>query len=201
MTTNEARYHHGDLRNKLIQVASEMIQKGGFQAFSLRKLSDQLGVSRTALYHHFENKNDLLAAIAEQGYESLSMQLAEIMGVQNISLMDRLEHFTVSYVRFALTHQTEYELMFGHELWRSNPSNHLQRVAKDCFRRFTCAIEGLQREGLLSQGQNPLRLSQVIWATLHGLVKLSHDGIFARQEDLEEISRYAVLQVKGLLRE
>ena len=200
MAVDEVRYHHGDLRNELIHVATSMIQDGGLPALSMRKLSDQLGVSRTALYHHFSNKNDLLAAIAERGFATLTEVLTGVMSKQGMTLVDRLECFTASYVQFALTHETEYELMFGHELWRSNPSSHLQRVAKNCFRRFARMIEGLHEDGVLAHDQDPLRLSQLIWAALHGLVKLSHDGIFARQEDLEDITRYAVAQVQGLLR-
>ena len=68
--------------------------------------------------------------------------------------------------------------MFGSELWREAPSEHLQKVAKACFRQYANLISDFHQQGLLTQDEEPLRLAQVMWATLHGLVKLTHDGIF-----------------------
>ena len=65
-------YHHGDLREALLQAAKALIGEAGIENLSLRKLAERAGVSRTAPYHHFSDKNDLLCAIACLLYTSPS---------------------------------------------------------------------------------------------------------------------------------
>jgi AcrR family transcriptional regulator len=199
-------YHHGDLRNKLIQISTEMIREAGVGALSLRKLAEKAGVSRTAPYHHFKDKNDLLASVAEEGFVTLTAFLQRsvpdkardaVNSIDDITsdrtlLKRRLAQTVDNYIEFAVENRTQYELMFGSELWRKSPSERLQRTAKDCFRQYANLIADFHLAGLLKADEEPLRLAQVMWSTLHGLVKLSHDGIFVRQDDLSEISQYAL---------
>lgn len=193
------KYHHGDLRSQLIAATAEMIRQGGVGSVSLRKIAEKAGVSRTAPYHHFADKSDLLAAVAEQGFVTLTSQLREAIENPALSLVQRLEQSIQGYVRFAVENSTEYDLMFGSELWRDNPSERLQRTARDSFRQYAGLITSFSEQGLLSNGEDPLRLAQLMWAALHGLVKLTHDGIFVRTEDLEEISRYAVVKLTQMM--
>ena len=190
--TKNSTYHHGDLQSSLLATATAMITEHGIEALSLRKLAERIGVSRTAAYHHFKDKNDLLAAVAEQGFESLTRFIQVSAQDETLSLQLRLEQTILNYVRFSVENATQYELMFGSELWRENPSERLQRTAKNCFRQYANLITDFHQQGLLKQSEDPLRLAQVMWSTLHGLVKLTHDGIFVRQGDLEEISHYAL---------
>ncbi len=67
--TTSSNYHHGDLRTALINTATSIIEERGIDALSLRKLAEQVGVSRTAPYHHFKDKNALLSAIAAKGFD------------------------------------------------------------------------------------------------------------------------------------
>jgi AcrR family transcriptional regulator len=197
--TSVSKYHHGDLRSQLIVATTDMIRQGGIGAVSLRKIAEKAGVSRTAPYHHFADKNDLLAAVAEQGFATLTSQLKASIENQSLTLEQRLEQSIQGYVRFAVENSTQYELMFGSELWRKNPSERLQRTAKDSFRQYANLISRFAERGLLTEGEDPLRLAQVMWAMLHGLVKLTHDGIFVRTEDLEEISHYAVVKLTKMM--
>jgi AcrR family transcriptional regulator len=190
--SGQNHYHHGDLKNQLISISLVMLREEGLQGLSLRKLAERAGVSRTAPYHHFKNKNDLLAAIAEQGFEVLTAQLSAAIEGQGMSMVQRLELTVERYLLFAMENDTQYELMFGRELWRDNPSPRLQRIAKDCFRAYAKLPEQFHRQGLLKPNEDPLRLAQVMWSTLHGLVKIAHDGIVVRKEDLSDISRYAL---------
>jgi AcrR family transcriptional regulator len=190
--TESNQYHHGDLRNKLLSVSLEMLREGGLKGLSLRKLAERAGVSRSAPYHHFKDKNDLLAAVAEQGFDVLNAQLSQAIDQADMTMQERLELTVQRYLSFAMDNDTQYELMFGRELWRDNPSPRLQRTAKDCFRTYAKLTEQFHQQGLLKKDDDPLRLAQVMWSTLHGLVKISHDGIVVRKEDLSNISRYAL---------
>ena len=66
---------YGDLRLRLLRTASEIISKEGLKKLTMRALSNQVGVSRTAPYRHFENKDALLLAIAEEGFNELRFSI------------------------------------------------------------------------------------------------------------------------------
>jgi len=194
-----SKYHHGDLRKKLIESTSAMIREDGLASVSLRKLAERTGVSRTAPYHHFKDKNELLAAVAEQGFDQLTKLLQAPAGDRSLSLSEQLEQSILNYIAFAVTSPTQYELMFGRTLWRDKPSERLQRRAKDCFREHANIIRRFHEQGYLSRNEDPLRLAQLMWSALHGLVTLSLDGIIVRQDDLEEISRYALKKLMQMV--
>ena len=191
------KYHTGNLRKQLIDESIALLSDAGLDAFSMRKLAERAGVSRTAPYHHFKDKNDLLAAIAEQGFEKMSTQLKAIDDETAQQTSVKFEKAISTYIDFALDNVVQYELMFGRELWCNKPSAKLQRTAKDCFRTYAAVIEKIQRDGLLKQGDDVLRMAQVLWSTMHGLVKLAQDGIFVRKEDLREMAKYAISQYKA----
>lgn len=189
--SNKAHYHHGNLRETLIEASAHIIKLQGIEGLSLRKLADQVGVSRAAPYHHFKDKNALLAAVAEQGFLNLSTLLQAVI-VQDIPLLQRLEQAVKGYLTFAVENPTQYDLMFSRKLWRDEQFDHFQRQAKDCFRLYVQLFEQLMEQGLLKPGEDALRLSQLLWATLHGLAKLTEEGLFSVANSIDEITQYAL---------
>lgn len=194
------RYHHGDLRSALLREAAALIRESGIDALSLRSLSDRAGVSRSALYHHFRDKNDLLCAVAEQGFE----ELAELLERSDESALADLEiwlrGFVRAYIRFAADNVERYELMFGRAIWKGGrPSGSLKAVAYSAFRQYCERISSAL--ALLGERDADVqrRLGQVSWATLHGLCRFMIDGIYVHPEDLDEISQRSVtLLIDGL---
>src|ERR1700742_1157852 len=70
-------YHHGDLRRALIDAATRLLETEGPSALSLRAVAREAGVSPAAPYHHFKDKGELLAAVAQQGWEMLNASLGK----------------------------------------------------------------------------------------------------------------------------
>src|SRR5690554_7850941 len=70
-------YHHGDLRSALLQEADVMLKENGIEGLSLRQLAERVGVSRTAPYHHFRDKHELLCALATEGFRELDQLVAD----------------------------------------------------------------------------------------------------------------------------
>ena len=62
-------YHHGDLRAALVDAALSLVKEGGIEALGLRAAARRAGVTHAAPYRHFEDKTDLLAAVAQNGFE------------------------------------------------------------------------------------------------------------------------------------
>lgn len=194
MSIHKNSYHHGDLRQTLLSNATEMIRDGGIEALSMRKLADRTGVSRTAPYHHFKDKNELLCAIAEEGFQHQERSLHDIPGqFPKLKALELFEQYVLTYIRFADQHPETYDLMFGKEIWKiGRPTEQLQEVSKTSFRHWVHLVEQLQQRGVFPEEVPPLRVAQTCWATLHGLCRLMNDGIYLDRGDLEEMGRSAV---------
>src|SRR5262249_26278515 len=75
----ETPYHHGDLRDALIQAAQEILETNGLAALSLRGVARCAGVSPAAPYHHFPDKQALVDAVAERGFDALTAAMTTRM--------------------------------------------------------------------------------------------------------------------------
>ncbi|WP_372739007.1 TetR/AcrR family transcriptional regulator [Neptunomonas sp.] len=191
MIKDKKPYHHGDLRLTLLDKATDIIRQGGVESLSMRKLADQVGVSRTAPYHHFKDKNALLCAIAEQGFFLQDLAVKQIPGEHpQLTAAAMFEHYVLAYIRFANEHPETYDLMFGREIWKTGaPTESLKSVSKNSFRIWVEWIEQLQQQGLFDSSEPALRIAQASWAALHGLCRLFNDGIYVNRDDLEAIAR------------
>lgn len=194
MSTQEPLYHHGNLRQALLDSSLAILRSEGIEALSLRRLAEHAGVSRGAPYHHFRDKQALLAAIGELGFAELNKLLQTLVEDEQQPLRERLHQAVLGYLDFATQQPELYALMFGRTLWQSSNDEgtaEFQRYAKDCFRQYVHLFEQLDSsQGLPSLTH--LRKAQLLWATLHGLAKLSSDGIFVKPEDLADIARRAL---------
>lgn len=183
-------YHHGDLRAALIAAAADQLAQHGLEQLSLRKLSDMVGVSRTGAYHHFANKNELVCAVAMEGFE----QLVAIMdAAATRPCSDRridLRKLVEDYLAFALQQPELYELMFGRTIWKvGGATDELKTVAYGGFVRYQQLITQALTERQAEQPSKKrcLRVAQANWALIHGLCRLFQDGIYSATSDRREL--------------
>jgi len=194
MTESKKPYHHGDLREKLLNAATDLIAIGGIENLSIRKLADKVGVSRTAPYHHFKDKNELLCAIAEQGFLKQDQLVTSISALYpDLPANELFEQYVLIYIRFAHENSETYDLMYGRDIWKSGqPTDSLKLISKNCFRLWLEWVEALQIEGIFDASQPPLRIAQASWAALHGLCRLFNDGIYINRDDVDDIAKTTV---------
>ncbi len=195
MSTGEPKpYHHGELRPALLHAASGIIREAGIDALSMRRLADRVGVSRTAPYHHFKDKNELLCAIAEMGFADQDRMIgALIAGIGTDDGARLFENWVHAYIRFAHDNPETYDLMYGKEIWKQGePTAVLRQVSKASFRLWVELVGELQRQQVLPASPPALRTAQACWATLHGLARLLIDGVYVQPGDLDEIANTAV---------
>lgn len=192
-------YHHGDLAETLLKAAIELLRKEGPAGLSMRKLADYVGVSRTAPYHHFKDKNALLCEIAITGFKQ-QIDIAQMHAQQMEKATTKaeqkqlFEHYFFAYIEFADTHAETYDLMYGRTIWKAgHPTEALQTISRDSFKQWLMWVEKLQKSGILSNADTPLRVGQSTWATLHGLCRLLIDGIYLKREDLEAMVKSALV--------
>jgi AcrR family transcriptional regulator len=185
-------YHHGDLRQTLLRSAKQLIAEAGIENLSLRRLAERAGVSRTAPYHHFLDKNDLLCAIAAEGFRRRHQTAATKFDNNAKSMLEKFHDYMNDYVQFAVDNPEEYELMFGRSIWKQqNSTEELRAVAYPCFQHQVDMIRCWQSCEVIS-GDNALRSAQVIWGALHGIAKLFIDGIYTDTAKIEEVTQCAI---------
>jgi AcrR family transcriptional regulator len=181
-------YHHGDLRSSLIEQATLMINTDGINGLSLRKLAEKVGVSRTAAYHHFKDKHELLCEVAAQGFLDWQQESEAVFENPNWSDEKKYRQFVYSYVQFATSNPSLYDLMFGGHIWKDNKStDSLKEVAYPSFEYQVKMTKQWQSKGLLDKGEDTLRVAQVTWGTLHGIARLIIDGIYADAQSIEKM--------------
>ena len=104
-------YHHGNLREALLRAAIRLIAEVGPTAFTLREVARRAGVSHNAPYRHFRDKNDLMTAVATEGYRELTEAMERAARGQNRAI-DRLKYAGLAYIEFALRRPEHFTVMF-----------------------------------------------------------------------------------------
>lgn len=179
-------YHKGNLREKLIREAAHIIAEDGVKHLSMRKLSDRLSISRTAAYHHFRNKDDLLSAVARTGFRELLHRLQAAAGSEtDLSAIDRLRVAVSTYISFAAEETEFFRLMFGNVVERplrvTGNVNELSSFSfsseesMSTYRELVDLIVLCREEGGL-RDIDTLVLANTVWAFMHGIAQLWIDN-------------------------
>ena len=167
-------YHHGALREALLNASVDLLRTGGVEALSLRAVARAAGVSQTAPYRHFKDRRALVAGVAQEGFARLGAAIKRAVQEGEPGL-PALRRGLVAYIRFAQEHPAEYRVMFGPELARRDDLPEFDEAALSVFDLLRDAIARLQQGGVLGEG-DPGLMSITVWATLHGLAMLALDG-------------------------
>ncbi|MCB5162821.1 TetR/AcrR family transcriptional regulator [Marinomonas algarum] len=196
MNTSKKNYHHGDLTASLLNAASQIIEEQGVEGLSMRKLADTVGVSRTAPYHHFKDKNALLCALAEKGFQQQAQRLLALRTQKEGASVQLFAAYVHQYLDDAIQHKETYDLMYGRTLWKTGKPNASLKVAsKHTFKCWIDWVEVLQKDSVLPSDNTPLRIGQTTWASLHGLARLFIDGIYLDQSDLTQMKEQMIRQL------
>ncbi|WP_373231473.1 TetR/AcrR family transcriptional regulator [Cohnella sp.] len=159
------------LRHLILQTASEMFLELGYHDFSLRKLAERVGCSAATLYLYFRDKDDLLFTVVDTAFSLFRIQLAEAAN-SSADPWERLGSLGEAYVLFGLNNPVYYRLMF---MWRidylieSRQGEQAPRV--QAFQVLVDAVRYALDQGAMQPGE-PEVYSDVLWATMHGIVAL-----------------------------
>jgi AcrR family transcriptional regulator len=154
-------YHHGDLRAAILRAAGDILEEQGVAALSLREAARRAGVSHNAPYRHFAERDQLLAALAAEGFRSLG----EALGKRPESNMG------VAYVEFALARPHRFRLMFGGQV----PFEKFPELKAEAERSHA----GVE-QAFADLGADAPVAAAAAWSLVHGLASLVLDGHFER---------------------
>src|SRR5215471_18627918 len=163
-------YHHGNLRDALLDEALRTIEKHGVDQLTLRTVGERLGVSRSALYRHFTDKQGLLAAVGSEGFRLLREALADAWE-QNGRGRTGFEAMAGAYVGFAVAHPSHYRVMFGGFIESAAKDDAFISEAKAAFQVLVDALIEQQKTGDVRRDE-PVLMARFVWAVVHGIAML-----------------------------
>lgn len=171
-------YHHGDLRNALLEAAIRHIAAAREVSFTLRELAGALGVSSAAPFRHFPSKRALLAAIAQAGFRQLGEAFDAIDTEFSNDPVECFRHKGVAYVRFAASHQPYFLAMYHPDLSDKSDFPELKAACDQAFASMRATVRSCQERQLLHDfGVEKITLAA--WSAVHGLAALLIDGQLA----------------------
>lgn len=163
-------------RAEILSAAKSLLLAGQADSVSTRRIAEIVGVSQTAVYVYFKNKDAILQAVVDEAFSKLSAVLAAI-DERHPDAISYLREAIPAYVRFGLQHPDEYRLAFlvtlGDARLDVGESRGRSRVGHAVFQAMQArVVDGIRLGQLRAVGPDPTGVAQVLWAALHGLVSV-----------------------------
>ncbi|MEI6572848.1 MAG: TetR/AcrR family transcriptional regulator [Alphaproteobacteria bacterium] len=167
-TKIEKSYHHGDLRRELLEAGLKILTEEGLHALTLRELARRVGVSHAAPYRHFADRDELILALALNGFERLAQALGEA-GKQIRSPERQLEAMLMAYIAFGKGNMAQLTIMFS--TIAAKKSETLLEAAMRAFSLLIDAVGKAQSKA----GRPKVNHSEIalgLWVMVHGFAIL-----------------------------
>lgn len=169
------RYHHGDLKNALIKAGIEILSTEGVGGLSLRKVAQRAGVSHSAPYAHFADKQALIAAISTEGYRRLYEKLIIVSQKYADDPLRQLVEAGWVYTRFALDDPAHFKITFSGFIEKEKEYPAFVEMSQQSFSVVVEIVRGCQADGILEVGPTDA-VAVSVWSLVHGFVSLLLDN-------------------------
>jgi AcrR family transcriptional regulator len=176
-------FHHGDLRNALLDGTAKLLSASGTGGFSLREAARRAGVSANAAYRHFENKEDLLAALAKRCFARMAGKMEARMERVGDDPVGQLRATGEAYLKYAAEEPALFELMFGphgagsgRDVKGTGPKTGLTP-----FELLALSLDRLVEAGRMPKAMRR-NAETVFWSSIHGLAVLANSGITPKRD-------------------
>ena len=179
-TATKAPYHHGNLETALVDAAITLVRKYGPDQLSLRAVSAEIGVSPSASYHHFRDKDALVTGISNVLFDRLAtMQekaIAKIKGNGAAASIKKFEEMGNAYFAWATSEPNLYRLMFG-GYCEINMEEHDSKA----WNLLREALDELMNHGVIDKGAR--KGGEVfVWSAVHGASSLAIEGLMSSSD-------------------
>lgn len=180
MTIETANYHHGNLRLALLDAAIDQIKEHGVEKLSMRGIARIVGVSQTAPYRHFEDKNHLLSEVATQAFSELyDVSMAAIN--PNESPIKNIHATGLVYLQYAIDNPEKYGVIFGSRIQNRQSYPSMIEAGEKSFQILVNQVERGIEAGDFIPGC-ALILANTLWTQVHGAASLILDGFYIDRE-------------------
>jgi AcrR family transcriptional regulator len=190
-------YHHGKLKQALVDAAIALIAEVGTNGFTLREVARRAGVSHNAPYRHYRDRDELLAVVAMQGFERLKAAMRR-SAARGSSALERLRFCGRGYVDFALRWPQHFFVMFDLPSSREKYPEYAA-AGQEAFDTLLTFIVACQEDGALPR-EEPELLALTAWSLVHGIAKLaiSQHLPFRRAEAHDFADKAAKILLSGM---
>lgn len=168
-------YHHGDLRNALINAGVTLLQEEGVSALTLRKVARRAEVSHAAPYRHFTDKNALLTAIALQGFQMLAKTMEKAIQHYPGDAKQRLVAIGEHYIAYGVAHPAHLSLMFSEVLHQSKDDT-LNQAARYTYELLHESVKQAQHTRVVKAGDSN-QIAVALWSLVHGMTMLLKENL------------------------
>lgn len=172
MANEQRQYHKGDVKQDAVNIAFAIVQAEGGKALTMRHLANEIGISHTALYRHYSNKNAVLVKVAAKGFKQLMLKMAESLKDPKKASPQQLVDLAVAYIEFAFEHGEIYRLMYGHFAQAADANVELNMLSQKMFEILRMIIQKGQSEAVFNLADSDF-LAFSIWSMIHGYVELN----------------------------
>jgi len=198
------RYHHGNVKEALIDVAMKLIESNEVELLSLRRLAKEVGVTPSAVYNHFSDKNALMLAIKIRLYDEFN-KFFEKRSSESEDPEQRLLEILLSYYYFSQEHPSRFHFLFSSILPMEWSTPEMVAIAcRTLVKTRRLVLEIYDKYKVPCSEDQVINTTLLVWAQLHGMVALKKSGTIkaavAYQDWPEACSLVSHEQVEGLIR-
>lgn len=203
MPTSRRPYHHGDLRQALIDAALELVEEGGIDRVSVREAGRRAGVSPAAPFRHFASKVELMTAVAEEAMRRFRAEIdSELARVADLDALSRFRALGTAYLRWAVRSPAHFEVISTRRAIDFGASEILMRTNEEIRAIMAALLREARDAGLLRVGDTDGLVLQAR-ALAYGLARMWVDGQFDQwggEGNAEELMRESLDGYVALLK-
>jgi AcrR family transcriptional regulator len=164
-------YHHGDLKNALIKEGLQIISEDGIEGLTLRKVAARIGVSHTAPYAHYPDKQALIAAISAAGHLELFEEMNALYQKHIDEPYKQLIEIGWHYIQFAMSDPEHFRIMFSKVIEDGEIHPEFIEISDKNYELVSEVIQNCQEAGIFKVTEHE-KLTIYVWSVIHGLATL-----------------------------
>jgi AcrR family transcriptional regulator len=152
----------------ILEAARNLLAEGGIEAISMRAVAERVGVTATALYHYFQNKQELVSRVVRAAFERFGAELEDAARSQPVGSLARIAALGEAYVRFAVENEAFFRVIFRSDLKDLRSMDNLPDGGYPLLRQ--CVVDAMAAGTL--RPADPDTVAMYLWSLVHGIVTL-----------------------------
>lgn len=192
----KAHYHHGELREALIQATRQLVEERGAENFTLADACRVAGVTTAAPYRHFRGKQEILEEIASRGFDEMRKRAMAVVAEKGEGTLEGIIAMGQGYVAFAARETAVFRLMFGQEP-SLKKSEHVVATGHACFQHVIDQVALYCKRNRVRGDAHEIALK--LWTFVHGAASLLIDQDYNNVAPKMDVNQLIASATPGLL--
>lgn len=154
----------------ILEAARDIMAEGGLEGLSMRAVADRIGLSATAIYHHFKGKDDLVSRVVHIGYRRFGEYLQQAIAARPPGSVERLMAMGEGYVRFAFDNREDFRVLYS--IQGRNPRDLEELPGGGGYQVLRqCVVDAMESGAI--RAADPDLVAHYLWTCVHGMVTLA----------------------------